>query len=203
MKNDLHIEYWPIEKLIPYAKNPRTHSDAQVAQIAASIVEFGFTNPILVDSKAGIIAGHGRLLAARKLGLQQVPVVVLDHLSEPQKRAYIIADNKLALNAGWDEDLLRGELAELRDVDFSLDLIGFDEAELDRLLADEPAGGLAEEDSVPEPLEEPVSRRGDLWILAEHRLLCGDSANREDVDRLVERAPVDLVNTDPPYNVRV
>jgi DNA modification methylase len=203
MKDDLHIEYWPIEKLVPYARNPRTHSDAQVAQIAASIVEFGFTNPILVDSNAGIIAGHGRLLAARKLGLVQVPVVVLDHLTETQKRAYIITDNQLALNAGWDEDLLGVELAALRDADFNLDVIGFDEAELDRLLADETAEGLTEEDAVPEPLEEPVTRRGDLWILGEHRLLCGDSANRDDVDRLVESEPIDLVNTDPPYNVRV
>jgi DNA modification methylase len=203
VKNDLHIEYWPTAKLIPYARNPRTHSDAQVAQIAASIVEFGFTNPILVDTHAGIIAGHGRLLAARKLGLEQVPIVVLDHLTETQKRAYLIADNRLAELAGWDEELLRGELAELRDADFNLDLIGFDDSELDRLLAEELTGGFTEEDAIPEPLEEPVSRRGDLWILGDHRLLCGDSSNREDVDRLVEREPIDLVNTDPPYNVRV
>jgi len=197
------IELWPIDRLIPYARNPRTHSDSQVAQIAASIAEFGFNNPVLVDTKDGIIAGHERLLAARKLKLDQVPVVVLDHLSETQKRAYILADNRLAELAGWDEELLRGELAELRDADFNLDVIGFDEDELERLLAEEPGEGLTEEDAVPEPLEQAVSRRGDLWILGDHRLLCGDSANREDVDRLVEGAPIDLINKDPPYNVRV
>src|SRR6516225_9566867 len=124
------IEHWLIDKLIPYARNPRTHSDAQVAQIAASIAEFGFNNPILVDTKAGIIAGHGRLLAARKLQLKEVPVIVLDHLTETQKRAYIIADNRLALNAGWDEDLLRVELAALGEEEFNLDLLGFEDTEL-------------------------------------------------------------------------
>src|SRR5437588_3212643 len=122
-----HIEHWPLDKLIPYARNPRTHSDAQVAQIAASIAEFGFNNPILVDTQFGIIAGHGRLLAARKLQLEQVPVIVLDHLSEAQKRAYILVDNKLAENAGWDEELLRCELAALEAEDFNVDLIGFDD----------------------------------------------------------------------------
>src|SRR5579884_2648728 len=197
------IERWPIDKLIPYARNPRTHSDEQVARIAASIVEFGWTSPILVDTNAGILAGHGRLLAARKLGLKEAPVVVLDHLSETQKRAYILADNRLAELAGWDEELLRGELAGLRDADFHLELTGFDDAELDRLLAEEPQEGFTDEDAVPEPLEEPVTQRGDLWILGEHRLLCGDSASSEDVKRLMEGAPVDLVNTDPPYNVKV
>ncbi len=197
------IERWPINELIPYARNPRTHSDEQVARIAASIVEFGWTSPILVDTNAGSLAGHGRLLAARKLGLKEAPVVVLDHLSETQKRAYILADNRLAELAGWDEELLRGELAGLRDADFDLELTGFDDAELDRLLAEEPQEGFTDEDAVPEPLEEPVTQRGDLWILGEHRLLCGDSASSEDVKRLVEGAPVDLVNTDPPYNVRV
>ena len=134
-----NIELWPLEKLIPYARNPRTHSDAQVAQIAASIAEFGFNNPILVDTKAGIIAGHGRLLAARKLRLAEVPVIVLDHLTEAQKRAYIIADNQLALNAGWDDELLRGELAALQEEDFDLSLIGFEDEELARLLAAQDA----------------------------------------------------------------
>lgn len=134
-----HIELWLVEKLIPYARNPRTHSDAQVAQIAASIAEFGFNNPILVDTKAGIIAGHGRLLAARKLGLTEVPVIVLDHLSEAQKRAYIIADNKLAENAGWEEDALRLELAALQEEDFNVGLIGFEDDELARLLATQDA----------------------------------------------------------------
>src|SRR6266851_7935120 len=164
-----HIEHWPLHKLIPYVRNPRTHSDAQVAQIAASIAEFGFNNPILVDTNAGIIAGHGRLLAARKLQIQQVPVIVLDHLSETQKRAYILADNKLALNAGWDEDLLGLELSDLRDLDFNLDLTGFDELELSRLIADDNAvSGLTDEDAVPELPQTPVSVLGDLWSLGNH-----------------------------------
>src|SRR5712691_12336806 len=133
------VELWLIDKLIPFARNPRTHSDAQVAQIAASIAAFGFNNPILVDTKAGLIAGHGRLLAARKLQLKEVPVIVLDHLSESQKRAYIIADNQLALNAGWDDEMLRIELAALQEEDFDLDLIGFDAHELARLLAAQDA----------------------------------------------------------------
>ena len=131
------VQLWPIDRLVPYARNPRTHSPEQVVQLAASIVEFGFTSPILVDTKAGIIAGHGRLLAARKLGLPEVPVIVLDHLSETQKRAYVIADNRLALNAGWDEELLSAELAELEREKFDVELTGFSDAELEVLLADE------------------------------------------------------------------
>src|SRR5579862_6245889 len=129
------IDLWPIEKLIPFARNPRTHSDDQVAQIAASVAAFGFNNPILVDTKAGLIAGHGRLLAARKLQLAELPVIVLDHLTDAQKRAYIIADNQLALNAGWDETILAAELAALQDEDFDVGIIGFDDQELARLLA--------------------------------------------------------------------
>src|SRR5580692_6720304 len=167
-----HIEIWLIERLIPWAKNPRTHSETQVAQIAASIAEFGFNNPILVDTKAGIIAGHGRLLAARKLGLTEVPVIVLDHLSESQKRAYIIADNKLAENAGWDSELLRVELAALQEESFDISLIGFEDEELARLLAaQDAADGLTDEDSVPELPQTPVSVIGDLWLLGDHRLL--------------------------------
>src|SRR5262249_29032757 len=160
------IEHWLIDRLIPYARNPRTHSDAQVAQIAASITEFGFNNPILVDSKAGIIAGHGRLLAARKLKLTEVPVIILDHLTEAQKRASIMADNQLALNAGWDDDLLRVELAALREEDFDTGLVGFDDAELARLLAAEDAvPGLTDEDAAPPLPETPVSKTGDLFVL--------------------------------------
>jgi ParB-like chromosome segregation protein Spo0J len=145
-----HIESWPLDRLIPYARNPRTHSDVQVAQIAASIAEFGFNNPILVDTKDGIIAGHGRLLAARKLQLAEVPVIVLDHLTEAQKRAYILADNQLALNAGWDDTLLAAELAALQQEDFDLSLIGFEDEELARLLAAQEASeGLTDEDAVP------------------------------------------------------
>ena len=197
-----HIELWPIEKLVLYARNPRTHSDAQVAQIAASIAEFGFNNPILVDTKDGIIAGHGRLLAARKLQLQEVPVIVLDHLTDAQKRAYIIADNQLALNAGWDEELLRDELAALQDEDFNLGLIGFEDEELARLLAAQDAAeGLTDEDAVPELPETPTSMAGDLWILGPHKLLVGDTTLQADVQRLMARDAADLVFTDPPYNV--
>lgn len=196
------IEHWPLEKLIPYARNPRTHSDAQVAQIAASITEFGFNNPILVDSKAGIIAGHGRLLAARKLQLAEVPVIVLDHLTEAQKRAYIIADNQLALNAGWDETLLAAELAALQQEDFDISLIGFEDEELARLLtAQDEADGLTDEDAIPELPETPISVPGDLWILGDHRLLVGDATDTDAVAKLMASAPADLVFTDPPYNV--
>src|SRR5450631_2672403 len=149
-----HIELWPIDRLIPFARNPRTHSEAQVTQIAASIAEFGFNNPILVDTKAGIIAGHGRLLAARKLQLTEVPVIVLDHLTDAQKRAYVIADNQLALNAGWDDELLRAELTALQQDDFNIDLIGFEDEDLARLLAAQDAAeGLTDQDDVP-PLPE-------------------------------------------------
>lgn len=160
-----HIEIWLVGKLIPYATNPRTHSDAQVAQIVASIAEFGFTNPILVDTKAGIIAGHGRLLAVQKLGLEEVPVIVLDHLSEAQKRTYIIADNQLALNAGWNDELLREELAALQEESFDVNLLGFEDEELARLLAAQDAAeGLTDEDAVPELPQTPVSVTGDLSI---------------------------------------
>src|SRR5690348_1228123 len=196
------IEHWPPEKLIPYARNPRTHSDAQVAQIAASIRAFGFNNPILVDTQAGIIAGHGRLLAARKLQLKEVPVIVLDHLSEAQKRAYVLADNQLALNAGWDEELLRIELVALQEEDLNLDLIGFDDVELARLVAHQDAStGLTDEDTIPELTEAPVTTAGDLWILGNHRLLVGDATDRSYVARLMAGEAADLIFIDPPYNV--
>ena len=198
------IELWPIEKLVPYARNPRTHSDAQIAQIAASIDAFGFNNPILVDTKAGILAGHGRLLAAQKLQLRQVPVIVLDHLTEVQKRGYILADNQLALTAGWDEELLRVELAALQEEGFNLNLTGFEDEELARLRADlDAAEGLTDEDAVPEVPETPVTVAGDLWALGQdHRLLCGDATVAADVQRLMPGgAAADLVFTDPPYNV--
>jgi ParB-like chromosome segregation protein Spo0J len=196
------LENWPVEKLIPYSRNPRTHSDEQVAQIAASIGEFGFNNPILVDTKAGIIAGHGRLLAARRLQLKQVPVIVLDHLTETQKRAYILADNQLALNAGWDNSLLRAELAALQSDDFNLDLIGLDDQELARLLAGQDAAeGLTDEDAVPDLPEQPVSVADDLWVLGEHKLLVGDATNERHVSKLMAGDAADLLFTDPPYNV--
>ena len=196
------VELWPIGRLIPYANNPRTHSDAQVARIAASIDEFGFINPILADEKAGTMAGHGRLLAALKLGLTHVPVIVLDHLTDAQKRAYIIADNQLALNAGWDEALLTAELAALQEEDFDINVIGFEDVELARLLAAQDATeGLTDEDAVPELPETPISIAGDLWILGSHKLLVGDATVSGDVARLMAGDTADLVFTDPPFNV--
>jgi DNA modification methylase len=198
------IEHWPIDKLIPYARNARTHSDAQVAQIAASIREFGFTNPVLVGSDGVIIAGHGRLAAARKLGMEDVPVVVLDHLTPTQRRALVIADNRIAENAGWDDEVLRIELEELQDEGFDLDLTGFDaDALADLLASDEPDNsGQTDEDAVPEALQSPVSNQGDVWVLGQHRLVCGDSTMAESYALLfqhLERA--EMVFTDPPYNV--
>src|SRR5664279_124367 len=194
------IEHWPLEKLIPWARNPRTHSEAQVAQIAASISAFGFNNPILVDTKAGIIAGHGRLLAARKLQLAEVPVIVLDHLTEAQKRAYILADNQLALNAGWDETLLAEELVALQNQDFNLDLIGFEDQELARLLAaHEATDGLCDEDAAPPAPETPTSKMGDLWLLGRHRLVCGDSTGQQTVSRVLGSVKPTLLVTDQPY----
>jgi DNA modification methylase len=197
------IELWPIDRLRPYERNPRTHSQNQVDQIAASMVEFGWTNPVLVDEQGGILAGHGRLLAARKLSLTEVPVIRFEHLSEAQKRAYVLADNQIALQAGWSEELLAEELAWLRDESFDLDLIGFDASELERLLA--IAGGEAEsndaEDDVPEPPEDPATKPGDLWTLGKHRLLCGDATVLADVERVLGGQLADMTFCDPPYNV--
>ncbi len=170
--HELEIAWRQPGELIPYARNPRTHSDAQVAQIAASIREFGWTNPVLVDGASGIIAGHGRVLAARKLGRERVPVIELAHMNEAQKRAYVLADNQLALNAGWDEALLRLELADLSELGFDLGLIGFAGGELERLLAGEGRTGLTEDDDAPALPERAITKPGDIWILGEHRLLC-------------------------------
>lgn len=197
----MQIKKIPVEKLIPYVRNSRTHSDAQVAQIAASIKEFGWTNPILVDGENGIIAGHGRLLAARKLGAKEVPVIELSHLTESQKRAYVIADNQLAMNAGWDTAMLTLELADLKDADFDLDLIGFDAKELDKLLEPEQVDGLTDEDSVPEAPVEPKTKLGDIYQLGNHRLMCGDSCSITDMEKLCAGQLVDMWLTDPPYNV--
>jgi DNA modification methylase len=199
--DDLQIAWRPLGELIPYARNPRTHSDAQLAQIAASIREFGWTNPVLVDGASGIIAGHGRVLAARKLGLERVPVIELAHMSEAQKRAYVLADNQLALNAGWDEELLRLELADLSEVGFDLGLIGFGEGELERLLAGESRTGLIEDDEAPALPEQAITQPGDMWVLGEHRLLCGDATVLADVERVLEGRLADMTFTDPPYNV--
>jgi DNA modification methylase len=199
---DIQVERWSVSRLIPRAINPRTHSDQQVAQIAASMREFGWTNPILVGPDQGIVAGHGRLLAARQLGMTEVPVIVLSNLTESQRRALVIADNQLALNAGWDEEILRLELAALQEEDFDLSLVGFDDEELTRLLAEQDAAeGLTDEDAVPELRENPVSVSGDLWVLGNHKLLVGDATLQTDVLRLMAGEAADLIFTDPPYNV--
>jgi hypothetical protein len=188
-----------VADLIPYANNARTHSEAQVAQIAGSIREFGFNNPVLVDGTNGIIAGHGRVLAARQLGLRAVPVIELAHLSEAQKRAYILADNRLAEQAGWDRELLSLELGELSDLGVDLEGLGFAAGELDELLALDKAD--PREEHTPEPPADPVSRPGDLWCLGPHRLLCGDATSEDDVVRLLGDVRPHLMVTDPPYGV--
>jgi DNA modification methylase len=195
------IEIWPAERLVPYAKNARTHSAEQIAQIAASIVEFGFNNPILVDSSAGIIAGHGRLLAARKLGLAEVPVVVLDHLSETQRRAYILADNRLALNAGWDDAVLAEELREIQADGLDLALVGFSDNELDSLLAEggDPKPAEEAEEEIPEAPAEAVTRPGDVWLIGKHRLVCGDCRNADAIRALLQNARANVAITSPPY----
>ena len=195
------IEWQLVEKLIPYAKNARTHSDEQVAQIAGSIKEFGFNNPILVDKDNSVIAGHGRLMAARKLGMDKVPVVELKHLTESQRKAYVLADNRIALNSGWDTSMLSLELQDLKD-DIDLSLLGFDPDELDALLNPiEETEGLTDEDAVPDVPDEPKTKLGDIYILGNHRLMCGDSTSIDAVDKLMDGNPVDLIFTDPPYNV--
>jgi DNA modification methylase len=198
----MKIEQRPIEKLIPYINNSRKHSDEQVAQIAASIKEFGWTNPILVDGDNGLIAGHGRLLAARKLGMDKIPVIELAHLSENQKKALIIADNKLALNSDWDNNLLMIELSELNNDDYDLSVLGFDQDELDALLNPiEPTIGLTDEDAVPDVPDEPKTKPGDIYILGNHRLMCGDSTSIDAVDKLMDGKKADMIFTDPPYGI--
>jgi len=197
----IRIDYVKVSDLIPYAANSRTHSDAQVAQIAASIREFGFTNPILINSEKTIIAGHGRLMAARKLGLEEVPAIILDHLSKAQQKALVIADNQLALNAGWDVDMLKAEIEDLNLEDFDLSLLGFDDKFLDGLLEPEPAAGLTDEDEVPEAPENPVSVLGDVWQLGKHRIICGSSTEADVVSKLLNGVEPHLMVTDPPYGV--
>ena len=197
------IEPWPTARLVPYARNARTHSDAQIAQIAASIAEFGFTNPILAGSDGVIVAGHGRLAAAQKLGIETVPVVVLDHLTPTQRRALVIADNRIAENAGWDEAMLQIELAALQEDSFDLSLTGFDADALADLLAGEETtnDGQTDDDVAPEIPETPASRLGDVWVCGEHRVLCGDATDADSYTRLLADEPMDMVFTDPPYNV--
>jgi len=198
----LQVKLRSIAELVPFPKNARTHSPEQITQIAASIQEFGWTNPILIGSDSGIIAGHARLAAAHQLGMEKVPTINLGHLTESQRRALVLADNQLALNAGWDDALLRAELAALQKDDFDLSLIGFEADDLARLLAAQDAAeGLTDEDAVPDLVEQPVSRPGDLWALGDHQLLIGDSTNVSDVEKLMRGEAADLVFTDPPYNV--
>jgi len=198
------IETWPLARLQPYAKNAKMHGPDQVAKIAASMAEFGWTVPCLVGEDGEMIAGHGRVLAATQLGLAEAPVIVLGHLTEAQRRAYRLADNKLTELGTWDEALLSAELQDLLAEDYDLSLIGFDDSELDALLAgdgEETTDTREAEDVVPEPQEEPISRPGDLWLLGNHRLLCGDATVSTDVDRLLDGTQADLCFCDPPYNV--
>ena len=195
------VHQWDIEKLIPYARNARTHSNEQVDQIAASIKEWGWTTPILVDESGMIIAGHGRTLAAKKLGIKQVPVIVADGWTNAQKKAYVIADNQLALNAGWDMKLLPIELQELQELNFDLELLGFDPKELNAMLEPDEVEGLTDEDAVPEVPEEPKTKLGDIYQLGNHRLMCGDSTSIDAVEKLMDGQKADMVFTDPPYGV--
>ena len=198
----LQIERWPLDRLLPYAVNARTHSDEQVAQIAGSITEFGFNNPALVDDRGVLIAGHGRLLAARKLRLATVPVIRLAHLTDAQARAFRLADNQIALNSGWDDAMLAAELARLQEDDFDLNLLGFSDENLERLLAETiEDGGASDEDDVPEPPVIPVTKPGDLWLLGPHRLLCGDATILDDVEKALGGYRAAMCFSDPPYNV--
>ena len=191
----------PIRDLIPYVNNSRTHSDEQVTQLASSMKEFGFTNPVLIDEKDGLIAGHGRVLAARKIGIEEIPAIIVDGLTEAQKKALVIADNQLALNADWDIDKLKLEVETLGELDFDLDLLGFDDDFLKDLMADPIEQGKTDEDSVPEVVENPVTVEGDVWVLGNHRLMCGDSTSIDAVEKLMDGKKADMIFTDPPYNV--
>ena len=199
----LRVQIWPIDRLLPYIRNARTHTDAQVAQVAASITEFGWTNPLLVAADGTIIAGHARLAAARKLRMTEVPVIVLDHLTDAQRRALVLADNRLALDAGWDEEMLRVELASLQEDGFDLDVVGFSDEELENLLRDpeESNAGLTDEDAVPDEPERAITVAGDLWMLGDHKLLCGDATSMDAIQTVLAGGLADMAFTDPPYSV--
>ena len=199
--SNIEIIYRNASDLIPYANNSRTHSDDQINQVASSIKEFGFTNPVLVDEQGGIIAGHGRVMAAKKLGLAEVPTITLEGLTKAQLKAYVIADNQLALNSGWDVDTLKLEIETLQELEFDIDLLGFDEDFLSGLLDEEPSEGLTDDDAVPELPDEPVTVLGDVWQLGSHRLMCGDSTSIDSVMILLDGKMADMVHTDPPYGV--
>ncbi|RDW14317.1 DNA methylase [Paracoccus thiocyanatus] len=200
--HQLAVEYRGLDSLVPYARNARTHSETQVAEIAGSIREFGFVNPVLIAEDGTLIAGHGRVLAARLLGMDTVPAITLAGLSDTQRRALVLADNRIALNAGWDEALLALELSDLKEAGFDLGIMGFEDGELDRLLS-----GSDDDDAstapvvIPEPPRNPASQTGDLWVLGDHRLLCGDSTSQDDVRRLMNGERAILFATDPPYLV--
>ncbi len=196
----LSVEVWAVERLIPCARNSRTHSAQQVAQIAGSISEFGFLNPVLVDPDGGLIAGHARVLAARKLGLIEVPVIVLGHLTKIQKQAFMLADNQLALNAGWDEAMLRLELEALTQAGFEVPILGFDQQDLDRLLKDLSRRAPVDPDEAPALQSEAVNQLGDLWELGNHRLLCGDGTTGSDLERVLGGSSSDMIFTDPPFS---
>jgi len=197
----LNVKYRKVEDLIPYVNNSRKHSDEQIAQISASIKEFGWTNPILIDGTSSIIAGHGRLMAARKLKIDEVPTIEISHLTDTQRKALVIADNKLALNADWDNTLLTIELDELLKDGFALDILGFNQDELAALLEPEQVEGLTDEDAVPDVPEEPKTKLGDIYQLGNHRLMCGDSTSIDAVEKLMDGQKSDMVFTDPPYGV--
>jgi hypothetical protein len=196
------IEVWPIDRLIPYAKNPLIHPDEQIAQICISIQEHGMVNPILVDKDGNVIAGHGRILAAQLGGLTELPVIVLDHLTPAQARALRIADNKIAANSRWDDEKLCAELAALRDEEIDLSSLGFSELELKRALAElDDQTSVIDDDAVPDPPTQPITIAGDLWILDDHRVLCGDSTSLRSLTEVLEGHMANLVYADPPYNV--
>ena len=200
---EIEVKYRKVEDLIPYVNNSRKHSDEQVAQIASSIKEFGWTNPILIDGTNSIIAGHGRLMAARKLKMEEVPTIELSHLTDTQRKALVIADNKLALNADWDTTLLTIELDDLLKDGFALDILGFNADELTALLEPEQVEGLTDEDSVPEVPEEPKTKLGDIYQLGNHRLMCGDSNDILSIDKLLDGIVPNAIVTDPPYGIGI
>lgn len=195
------LERLPVAALVPFARNSRTHSEEQIEQLAASMRQFGFTNPVLVDEGGGIVAGHGRVMAARSLGMDAVPCIRLVGLTEAQRRAYVIADNKLALNAGWDQAMLRAEIEALKGFDFDLGLLGFSEDELEAMFEPTVEEGAGDPDEAPELPEQPASRLGDVWVLGPHRVVCGDATNISAWDALMQGSLADAVWTDPPYNV--
>ncbi len=195
------IEHVEISRLIPYARNARTHDDAQVAQIAASIREFGWTNPVLIDAEGGIIAGHGRVMAARKLGIDVAPCIRLSHLTDTQRRAYVIADNKLAINSGWDAELLLLEVKDLEAADFDISLLGFSGDELAAMAPEQIPEGLTDEDAVPDAPVDPVTKPGDVWLMGKHRVLCGDATQEASYQALLGADQVSMLWQDPPYNV--